>query len=434
MAFVDLIARKRDGRALSRQDIDRFIDGVITRAIPDYQASAMLMAIVCRGMTDEETAWLTGAMVRSGERVDLSDVPGPKVGKHSTGGVGDKVSIVLAPVAAACGVVVPKMSGRGLGHTGGTLDKLESIPGFRVGLTVPEFKDVLRDVGTCIIGQTTTLVPADKVLYALRDVTATIESVPLISASIMSKKLAEGSSALVLDVKCGDGAFMKDLAGARALAASMVAIGRHAGVPTEAVITDMDAPLGVAVGNALEIEESFEALKGRGPADLKAIVTCLASKMVMKAGIEADTASAARRVQAALDSGSAFDVFRRMIERQGGDPRVADDYTLLPRAPGRAVVTAPRSGFVTRVRAEAVGRASHVLGAGRTAVADSVDHAVGIRALAAPGASVAEGEPVFELHHRDGRGLVEALTFCRDALSIGDAACPTRTPILDEVR
>src|SRR6188508_2603811 len=234
MRIVDVIARKRDGLTLSRDAIELFVNGVATGTVPDYQASALLMAIVLRGMTPQETAWLTEAMAQSGERIDLSDIPGVKVGKHSTGGVGDKVSIVLAPVAAACGVIVPKMSGRGLGHTGGTLDKLESIPGYRVDLTIDEFKQILREVGTSIIGQTASLVPADKILYALRDVTATIPSIPLISASIMSKKLAEGSSALVLDVKCGDGAFMKDLEDARALATSMVAIGTRAGVRTEA--------------------------------------------------------------------------------------------------------------------------------------------------------------------------------------------------------
>ena len=267
MRFVDVIARKRDGHALSR-DEHRCVRRTASTdgSIPDYQASALLMAIVLRGMTDEETAWLTDAMVRSGDRVDLSDIPGVKVGKHSTGGVGDKVSIVLAPVAAACGVIVPKMSGRGLGHTGGTLDKLESIPGFRIDLTIDEFKQVLRDVGTSIIGQTPSLAPADKKLYALRDVTATVESIPLISASIMSKKLAEGSNALrarrqVRRRRVHEGS----RAGARALAASMVAIGRQAGVRTEAVITDMDAPLGRAVGNALEIVECLDTLKGTGP-------------------------------------------------------------------------------------------------------------------------------------------------------------------------
>ncbi len=324
MSFVDVIAKKRDGYALSRDDISLFVSGVTDGSVPDYQASALLMAIVLRGMTDEETGWLTDAMVRSGDRVDLADIPGVKVGKHSTGGVGDKVSIVLAPVAAACGVVVPKMSGRGLGHTGGTLDKVESIPGFRIDLAIPEFKQVLREVGTAIIGQTGTLAPADKQLYALRDVTATVESIPLICASIMSKKLAEGSNALVLDVKCGDGAFMKDVEQATALARSMVAIGTAAGVRTEAFITDMDAPLGRAIGNALEIIECVDVLKGAGPKDLTDVVIRLASRMMILAGVETDAAAARPPAQTAIDKGAARGRFGGMIVRQGGDPRMVD--------------------------------------------------------------------------------------------------------------
>ncbi|HEY6615388.1 MAG TPA: thymidine phosphorylase, partial [Vicinamibacterales bacterium] len=364
MPFVDIIARKRDGRALSREDIDTFVSGVTSGAIPDYQASALLMAIVIKGMNDEETGWLAGAMARSGERVDLSDVPGFKVGKHSTGGVGDKVSIVLAPVAAACGVVVPKMSGRGLGHTGGTLDKLESIPGYRIDLTIEEFKQVLREVGTSIIGQTSALAPADKKLYALRDVTATVPSIPLISASIMSKKLAEGSSALVLDVKCGDGAFMKDLEDARALAVSMVAIGTQAGVRTEAVLTDMSAPLGCAVGNTLEIVECLDTLKGSGPADLTEVIRTLATRMVMLGGLEREEEAASGRVEAALSSGRALEVFRKLVERHGGNPRVVDDYSLMPSAPACGYLRASRPGYVSKIQAEAIGRAAHALGAG----------------------------------------------------------------------
>ncbi len=433
MRFADVIARKRDGHGLSRDEIDLFIEG-LGGAVPDYQASALLMAIVIRGMTDEETAWLTDAMVRSGERLDLSDIPGVKVGKHSTGGVGDKVSIALAPVAAACGVTVPKMSGRGLGHTGGTLDKLESIPGFRVDLSIDQFKRVLRDVGTCIIGQTPALAPADKRLYALRDVTATIESIPLISASIMSKKIAEGSNAIVLDVKCGDGAFMQDTAAATALARSMVAIGSAAGVRTEALITDMDTPLGRAVGNSLEIIECIETLKGAGPPDVIDVVTRLATRMVRLAGVESDAAAAAQ-VREALASGRALHTFARMIEAQGGDAGIVDDYARLPSAPGREVVRAARPGIVEAVRAGAVGRACSVLGAGRARVDEPIDHGVGILVLARPGESVAAGQPLIELHHRDRRGLDAALALCAEAFVIGDGPPPLARPaVLAEIR
>jgi pyrimidine-nucleoside phosphorylase len=434
MRFVDAIARKRDGNTLSRSEIDAFVAGVTDGSIPDYQASALLMAIVLRGMSDEETGWLTDAMVRSGDRVDLSDIPGVKVGKHSTGGVGDKVSVILAPVAAACGVIVPKMSGRGLGHTGGTLDKLESIPGFRIDLTIDQFKQALRDVGTAIIGQTASLAPADKKLYALRDVTATVESIPLISASIMSKKLAEGSNALVLDVKCGDGAFMKDLERARALAVSMVAIGRQAGVRTEAVITDMDVPLGRAVGNALEIVECLDTLKGKGPAEVAEAVTHLASRMVVLAGQEGSEAAATQRVAEALSSGRALDTFAKMIERQGGNPRVVDDYSLLPSAPDREICRARRAGYVTGLKAEAIGRASNALGAGRNKVGESVDPGVGIITCTRLGERVAAGDPLLDLHHRGGRGVEAAMALCREAVSIGDAPPPRRPTILDSVR
>jgi pyrimidine-nucleoside phosphorylase len=335
-------------------------------------------------------------------------------------------------VAASCGVIVPKMSGRGLGHTGGTLDKLESIPGYRIGLTIDEFKRVLRDVGTSIIGQTSRLAPADKALYALRDVTATVESVPLISASIMSKKLAEGSSALVLDVKYGDGAFMKTLDRARELALSMVAIGRQAGVRTEAVITGMDAPLGRAVGNSLEIVECLETLKQRGPAELTELVRVIAGRMVVLAGIATDEADAARRVAEALASGRALQTFARMVERHGGDARIVDDYSLLPSAPDLARVTAPRSGYVTALRAEAIGRASHALGAGRSRVEEAIDHGVGIVVRAHPGDRVTAGETVLELHHRGGRGLQAALDLCASALVVADAA-PASGPLVREV-
>jgi pyrimidine-nucleoside phosphorylase len=434
MRFVDVIARKRDGGALSRDEIEYFVTGVTTGCVPDYQASALLMAIFLQGMTHEETAWLTQAMVGSGARVDLSDIPGPKVGKHSTGGVGDKVSIVLAPLAAACGVVVPKMSGRGLGHTGGTLDKLESIPGYRIHLSIDEFKHVLRTVGASIIGQTESLAPADRKLYALRDVTGTIESVPLVASSIMSKKLAEGSNALVLDVKCGDGAFMKHQRGARDLAEAMVAIASHAGVRAEAVITDMEAPLGRAVGNALELVECLETLGGSGPADLTHIVQHFAARMLAVGGVEPDHAVAMRCVEDAMSSGRARETFARMVEAHGGNPRIVDDYSLLPSAPGREPVRALRSGFVTALGAEAVGRASNALGAGRTRLEDDVDHAVGVVISARLGDAVKEGDALMELHHRDGRGLDAARAFCRRAVRIGDEPPARRATVLGEVR
>ena len=434
MPFVDVIARKRAGLALSPEAIEAFVEGATLASIPDYQLSALLMAIVWRGMTPQETAWLTDAMVRSGDRVDLSDLPGVKVGKHSTGGVGDKVSIALAPLAAACGVTVPKMSGRGLGHTGGTLDKLESIPGFRVDLTVAQFKAALRDVGTCIIGQTATLVPADKVLYALRDVTGTIESVPLISASIMSKKLAEGSNALLLDVKCGDGAFMKSADDARALAASMVAIGAHAGVRTEAVITDMDAPLGRSVGNALEIRECLDLLRGTGPSDITDLVTRLATRMVVLAGKQPDAPTATEAVQTALRSGAALDVFRRLVEQQGGNPRVVDDPSLLPSVQSVSIVRATRTGRVRHLHAGAIGRASHALGAGRSKAGESVDLAVGIRLCVERGNAITAGDPVVEIHHRDGRGLERATALCLEAVVVEDDAPAPAGRIIGEVR
>jgi pyrimidine-nucleoside phosphorylase len=434
MRVVDVIAKKRDGETLSREEIEFFVNGVTRGTLPDYQASALLMAIVLRGMTIDETSWLTDSMVNSGNRIDLSDIPGVKVGKHSTGGVGDRVSIVLAPLAAACGVIMPKMSGRGLGHTGGTLDKLESIPGFRVGLEIEEFKAVLRDVGTSIIGQSASLAPADKKLYALRDVTATIASIPLISASVMSKKLAEGSDIVVLDVKCGDGAFMKDETGARALAASMVAIGTRAGVRTEAFITDMETPLGRAVGNSIEVIECLETLKGRGPDDLAGVVKRFASRVLVLAGRESNEAQALSCVDRALSSGKAIETLGRMIERQGGNRAVVDDYSLLPSVKGREQCLAPRGGFVTRMKAEAIGLASNLLGAGRSKVGEPIDHAVGVILLAKHGMRVERGEPLVEIHHRDGRGVNAALALCSDAVTIEDDPLPPRPVILGDVR
>src|SRR5437899_11846634 len=317
MRAVDVIRKKRDGEALSPAEIEEFVTGATTRSWPDYQVSALLMAIVLRGMAAKETAHLTAAMVNSGVKLDLSELPGAKVDKHSTGGVGDKTSLIVAPLVAACGVTVPMMSGRGLGHTGGTLDKLESIPGFRAGLSVDEFRAALRKVGCALIGQTAEIAPADKVLYALRDVTATVESIALISASIMSKKLAEGIEALVMDVKCGRGAFMKNRTDARQLAESLVAIGRGDGVRTEALLTAMDTPLGGTVGNSLEVIECLETLKGKGPSDLEKISVALAARMLWLGGGAATDQEAEIKIRAALTSGHGLEKFREVIAQQG---------------------------------------------------------------------------------------------------------------------
>jgi pyrimidine-nucleoside phosphorylase len=432
MRAVDVIRKKRDGLTLDRAEIDAFVAGATSGAWPEYQTSALLMAIVLRGMSAEETAWLTAAMVRSGERLDLSDIPGPKVDKHSTGGVGDKTSLVLVPLAAACGVVVPKMSGRGLGHSGGTLDKLESIPGYRIGLSMAEFRAALRVVGGAIIGQSAAIAPADKKLYALRDVTATVESIPLITASIMSKKIAEGIDGLVLDVKCGRGAFMKERGDARRLAELMVAIGRANGVLTEALITAMDAPLGRAVGNALEVAESIQTLRGEGPEDLSDLSLELAARMVHAAGAAEDISKAEAMVEDALSSGRALEKFRELVARQGGDPRVIDDPARLPAAPHTHLITADRYGYIKRLDAELIGRAAMVLGAGRNRVEDTIDPAVGVIVRAKWDEHVRTGEPILELHYRDGSRLGAALELLQDAWVIADEPANEPQPLILE--
>ena len=429
MRAVDIIRKKRDGAALDRADIDHFVAGATDGSWPDYQLSALLMAIVLRGMGDEETAWLTEAMARSGARLDLQGLPGRKVDKHSTGGVGDKTSLVLAPLAAACGVMVPMMSGRGLGHTGGTLDKLESIAGFRVDLSPREIVDALADVGCVIVGQTRDIAPADRRLYRLRDVTATVESIPLITASIMSKKLAEGIDGLVLDVKVGCGAFMKSLGDAEQLARSMARAGALAGVRTEALLTRMDAPLGRAVGNAVEVIESIETLRGQGPRDLTELSVILAARMVVMADRSETIGEAERKVRDAMASGAGLDRFRRMIARQGGDPGIVDDPSPLGLAPGREWARAPRAGYVTGLDAMLIGRAAAALGAGRATAEDRIDHGVGIRVLASLGALVRAGEPVLELIHRDGKGLHDATALAVQAIELGGAP-PVPQPLL----
>jgi pyrimidine-nucleoside phosphorylase len=433
MRAVDLIRQKRDGGMLDRAAIDFFVSGVTDGSLPDYQASALLMAIVLRGMSAEETAALTDAMVRSGLRVHYPDIDGTPVDKHSTGGVGDKTSLILAPLAAACGAYVPMMSGRGLGHTGGTLDKLEAIPGFRTGLSLDELRNGLAVVGCVMIGQTEEIAPADKKLYALRDVTATVESIPLICASIMSKKIAEGIGGLVLDVKTGAGAFMKSPAESRRLAESLVAIGVASGLRTEALITTMDAPLGRMVGNSLEVIESIETLKGNGPEDLERLSVVLAARMLIAAGLERDDARAEARVQAALASGAGVEKLRAIIEFQGGDPRVVDDYGCLPAAPDRHDVTAPRSGYVSALQAELIGRAAVALGAGRARLDDVIDPGVGIEVMARVGVPVRAGETVLRVHHRGSRGLGDAAPLLAGAVQIDDAPPLPRPVVVDRV-
>ena len=433
MRIVDLIIRKRDGRRLSRDEIDAFISGVTTGEVPDYQASALLMAIFLRGLDADETGWLTDAMVRSGGRVDLSGLSGVKVGKHSTGGVGDKTSLVVVPVVAACGALVPKSSGRALGHSGGTLDKLEAIPGFRLGLTADELIAQVRAIGCAFVGQSPTLAPADKKLYALRDVTGTVESLPLIASSIMSKKIAEGTDALVLDVKVGSGAFMKTLDDARRLAQAMVDIGARVGLRTRAVLTAMDAPLGLAVGNALELREALQTLKGRGPSDLTLLCRTLAAHLLVVGTLAPDFDAAGDRVDEAIRSGAAFERFRSLVEHQGGDVRVVDDWDRLPRAERVETVSAPRSGFVRQIHAEPIGRASMLLGAGRTRVDASIDYGAGIVLRVKPGDRVDADAALADVHVGRSAQLDAARSLLDDAFVIGDRP-PVASPlILDAV-
>jgi pyrimidine-nucleoside phosphorylase len=433
MRAVDLIRQKRDGLALGEPAIRAFIAGATDGSWPDYQVAALLMAIVLRGMTMDEAVILTDAMVRSGDRVDLSEFGGTPVDKHSTGGVGDNTSLVLAPLAAACGATVPMMSGRGLGHTGGTLDKLEAIPGFRTRLSLDEMRRVLRQTGCVLIGQTDRIAPADRRLYALRDVTGTVESIPLICASILSKKIAEGIGALVLDVKCGRGAFMKTLADARTLASWLTGIAEASGVRTEAVITSMDAPLGRAVGNANEVIEAIETLKGRGPADLERLSVHLAARMLVLAGLASDDQDAEPLVRRALSSGAGLEKFRAIIAAQGGDPGVVDDYGRLPQARHREPVPALRDGFVVGLDAERVGRAAVALGAGRDRVDGEVDHGVGIDVIATVGAPVRRGDPVLFLECDDVTRRHAALAIVAGAIEIGDDAMPATELLIETV-
>lgn len=433
MRAVDVIRRKRDGAELNREEIEAFARAAADGSWKDYQLSAMLMAIYLNGMNPAEAAALTGAMTQSGLRYRWDDVPGPKVDKHSTGGVGDKTSLVLAPLAAACGVIVPMMSGRGLGHTGGTLDKLESIPGFRVNLDESELRIALKTVGVGMIGQSAKVAPADGKLYALRDVTGTVESIPLITSSILSKKLAEGIDGLVMDVKCGCGAFMKSLDRARALAELIVSVGNANGVRTDAMITAMDFPLGRTVGNSLEVIECLETLNGRGPKDLENLSVKLAARMVCLAGLATTDADAEVRVRTALTSGAGLEKWRQVVEQQGGDPRTVDDYSRLPAAPQRFSIDADRTGYVTDLHAERLGIGAMLLGAGRNRAEDKVDHAVGIVIRAHVGEQVKVGDTILEVHYRDESTLKAAMPLLREAINVGEQQ-PHDTPlVIDEI-
>jgi pyrimidine-nucleoside phosphorylase len=404
-SLVEILAAKRDGRAHEPGEIKRLIAALASGDLADYQMTAWLMAAFLRGLDERETLELTDAMLESGVVLKLDDVSGVKVDKHSTGGVGDKVSIALAPLVAACGVRVPMVSGRGLGHTGGTLDKLEAIPGFRVDLSIDEYRRIVREVGTCMIGQTKEIAPADKRIYALRDVTATVESIPLITASILSKKLAEGIDALVLDVKVGRGAFMKDVARARALAKSLVAVAARGEKGVAALLTDMDHPLGLAIGNALETAEAIEVLHGRGPADLVEITLALAAEMLVLGRAARDVEAARSIARAKIASGEAAETMRRMIAAQHGDAKVVDDLSRLPRASVVRTIDAPRTGHVVDVDPLALGLAAVELGAGRTRADQRVDPGVGLVLRATKGTRVDAGAPLVEVHARDERWI-----------------------------
>jgi pyrimidine-nucleoside phosphorylase len=430
MHATDLIERKRNGEELPAAELQEFVAAYVRDEVPDYQAAALLMAVWFRGLSAEETFALTQAMVASGETVELSTHIGRRVvDKHSTGGVGDKTTLALGPVVAACGAPFGKMSGRGLGHTGGTLDKLESIPGFRVELSTEEFIQQVGDVGLAVVGQTANLVPADRKLYALRGVTATVDENSLIAASIMSKKIAGGASALVLDVKVGEGAFMRTVENARRLAEAMLGLGAEAGIDVVCLITDMEQPLGHAVGNALEVREAYETLGGGGPPDFRELVVVSATQLLALSDLGLDEAAARERVITSLGDGSALAAYESWIRAQAGDP----DPALLPRAPVVRDVPAPATGFVREVRAREIALAAMELGAGRERKEDPVDHAVGVVCLAKHGERVERGQPLAEIHARDEAAAETAEAALLSAYVIGDEPEP-RPLVLDVIR
>jgi pyrimidine-nucleoside phosphorylase len=424
MLALRLIERKRDGGRIEAGEWRALANAYATGHVPDYQMAAFLMACFLRGLDRDETHALTEAMLRSGETLDLAYLDRPRIDKHSTGGVGDKVSIVLAPLIASLGVAVPMMSGRGLGHTGGTLDKLESIPGFRTDLSLTEAKHLLETLNCALLGQTAQIAPADRKMYALRDATGTVESIPLIAASIMSKKLAEGLSGLVLDVKRGSGAFLPELDRGLELARTMIELGADHGTPVVALLTAMDRPLGRACGNALEVEESILALRGEGPPDLMSVTYALGAEMLVLAGVAPDTDTARRQMEQAIGTGRAAEHFQKIIEAQGGNPAVVDDPALLPQAAEVELFVAPRRGFVSRVEPRAVGRGIAALGGGRSSMEDTLDLSVGFMITARPGDWVEQGEPLATIFARDRAGVDSGRAALRAAIAIADEADP----------
>lgn len=433
MRAVDIIRKKRDGEILDEAEIQFFVSQATSGAIPAYQVSAFLMAVVWRGMSVSETQWLAFAMGASGAHLDLPDHIGRRVDKHSTGGVGDKTSPILVPLAAACGVIVPMTSGRSLGYTGGTLDKLESIPGFRTALSPDEIRVMLDRYGCCMVGQTDSIAPADRLLYGLRDVTATVESVPLIAASIMSKKLAVDLDGLVLDVTMGRGAFMKSPSDARELAERLVAIGTEVRLPTRVLMTSMDAPRGHAVGNAVEIIECVKTLKGQGPSALEGLVVSLAAEMVHLAGLEPTLEASEQRVAGVLASGKGLEQFQQVITAQGGDPRIIDDYRLMPVAAHRQMIKASSNGYVVQLDAELVARATIVLGAGRDRVDVEIDPAVGVVTQVSLGDEIRAGDPLAEIHYQRSEDLPEAIQCLKQAFVIADTPPKLGPVVLERV-
>lgn len=433
MRAVDLIEAKRDGRELSASEIRWLIGEYVAGRVPDYQMAAFLMAVYFRGMSEDETVALTQAMAESGERIDLSGIPGIKVDKHSTGGVGDTVTLVLVPLLAAAGLVVAKLSGRSLGHTGGTIDKFEAIPGLRTELSLDEIRAQAQAIGAVIADHTADLVPADRLLYELRDVTATVPSLPLIASSVLSKKLAGGADAIVLDVKCGDGAFMREEAAARQLAETLVRVGNKLGKKFSALITAMDEPLGTRAGNALEVVQAIEVLRGEGPADLREVTLALGAELLVLAGQVSSPAAGRERLAGLISSGQAWALFRKLVAAQGGDVRAIEEPRRLPTASQVVAVPAPASGYVTELRARPIGIACGLLGAGREVKGERVDPAAGIELLAKVGDEVEEGEPVARLHVGRPDRVAAARELVSGAYTIGVERPAPRPLILGRV-